>query len=87
MAAAEDIDMRQVGLLGFRRCDQFGGKRGIDEPDQHLDAPAAALADLRPERHVERGADFLDLDASVVTPPCGEGRTTAGSSRGARCLA
>lgn len=61
--------MRQMRLFGFRRCNQFGGERGIDKANQHLDAPATALADLRPERHVERGADFIDLDAGFFALP------------------
>ncbi len=72
MAAAEDVDMRQMRFLSLRGRNQFGSERGIDKPDQDFDAPATALADLRPKRHVECGADFIDLDAGSP-PPRGEG--------------
>ena len=43
MAAAEDVDMRQMLLFGFRPRDQLLRQRRFDQSDQHLDPAAAEL--------------------------------------------
>ena len=73
MAAAEDIDMRprappRPRAAASKSCAQ----RLVDQRDRDLDPPAAALADLGPERNVERHrarlADARRAQASAA--PC-----------------
>ena len=70
MAAAENIDMRPLRLLGRRRSSSLR-QRCVDQPDRHLDPAAAALADLGAERDGERPAlRRVPLDVAVLPCPC-----------------
>jgi hypothetical protein len=73
MAAAEEIDMRQGGVLRGGSCQQAIAQDGIDMTNADLHPAAAALADFGAERDVERKLITLPLVGRV-----GEQRSRSG---------